>query len=164
SKTPEITLFLNPIANSYERFGKFDAPKYVSWSHQNHAQLIRFPAATCDRLRVELRSPDPSTNPYLAFALIIAAGLDGVENGLQLPPSVDVDLRKAGTGVTETLEQLPGSLNQAIDVAEGSSFVRNTIGEELLAKFLAVKKVEAADFAAAVDKAVFYRQRFFDVI
>ena len=75
SRTPEITLFLNPLANSYERFGEFEAPKYVSWSHQNRSQLIRIPAASGEKVRMELRSPDPSLNPYLAFALILAAGL-----------------------------------------------------------------------------------------
>ena len=68
AKTPEITVFLNPICNSYLRFGSFEAPKYVSWSHENRSQLVRIPAAAGERVRMELRSPDPSVNPYLAFA------------------------------------------------------------------------------------------------
>ncbi|MCL2071872.1 MAG: glutamine synthetase family protein, partial [Oscillospiraceae bacterium] len=99
-KTAEMTAFLNPIANSYERFGLFDAPKYISWSHQNRSQLIRIPAAVDEKARMELRSPDPSLNPYLAFAMIISAGLCGIENSMSLPPSVDADLYTADTSVT----------------------------------------------------------------
>ena len=84
AKTPEITLFLNPLCNFYERFGSFEAPKYVSWSNQNRSQLVRIPAAIGKRMRMELRSPDPSANPYLAYALIMAAGLEGVERKLEL--------------------------------------------------------------------------------
>ncbi|MCL1963838.1 MAG: glutamine synthetase family protein [Firmicutes bacterium] len=164
AKTAEITAFLNPIANSYERFGQFEAPKYVSWSHQNRSQLIRIPAAAGEKIRMELRSPDPSLNPYLVFALIIAAGLDGIEKETALPPAVDADLYMADESITKALALLPGSLDQAIGLAENSKFVKSVIGEELLLKYLAVKKAEAADFHAAEDKARFYRERYFSVI
>jgi glutamine synthetase len=161
ARTPEITLFLNPLANSYERFGKFEAPKYVSWSHQNRSQLVRIPAATDENVRMELRSPDPSLNPYLAFSLIIAAGLDGIESSMPLPPAVDADLYTADVSVTKPLVQLPNSLEAAIALAENSMFVKNVIGEELVSKYIAVKKTEAGDFAAAKDKAEFYKERYF---
>ena len=164
AKTPEITLFLNPLINSYERFGRFEAPKYVSWSHQNRSQLIRIPAAIGEKVRMELRSPDPSLNPYLAFALIIAAGLDGIENNAILPPAVDEDLYTADENITKTLARLPDSLEKAIVLAENSAFVKSVIGEELFLKYVAIKKAEADDFAAAEDKTGFYKERYFSVL
>ena len=164
TKTPEITLFLNPIANSYERFGRFEAPKYVSWSHQNRSQLVRIPAAIGEKVRMELRSPDPALNPYIAFALIISAGIDGIENALTLPTAVDADLYAADESVTKTLAPLPDSLDKAIIMAENSVFVKSVIGEELLLKYLAFKKAEACDFAAAEDKEGFYEERYFNII
>jgi len=163
SKTPEITLFLNPLANSYERFGEAEAPKYVSWSRRNNSQLIRFTAAG-EKTGIELRSPDPSLNPYLAFALIIAAGLDGIENNTPLPPAVDEDLHNTGEAMTKTLTSLPGSLDAAIALTEKSGFVKGVTGEQFLSNYLAIKKTEAADFAASGDKAGYYRDRYFSVI
>jgi len=163
-KTREITLFLNPLANSYERFGKFEAPKFVSWSHQNRSQLVRIPAASGDNVRMELRSPDPSLNPYLAFALILSAGLDGIEKNLILPPAVDEDLYTADKNVTKNLEQLPDTFDKAIELAEKSSFIKNVIGGQLLLKFIEIKKTEAKDFAAAKDKLQFYKENYFSVI
>lgn len=159
---PQMTLFLNPTANSYERFGKNEAPLYVSWSHQNRSQLVRIPAAIGERVRMELRSPDPSLNPYLAFALILSAGLDGVDKKLPLPPSVDVDLYKADESVTGRLASLPNSLDKAIELAGSSSFIKNIIGEETLLKYLTIKKEEAAESSGAEDKEHFYRERYFN--
>ena len=164
AKTPEITLFLNPLANSYERFGEFEAPKYVSWSHRNLSQLIRVPAATGENGRMELRSPDPSLNPYLAFALIIAAGLDGVENNRVLPPAVDAKFDSTDENAATTFVPLPDSLDKAILLTENSSFVKDVVGEGLLGKYLALKKAEAADFTAAEDEVRFYRERYFNEI
>ncbi|MCL2227952.1 MAG: glutamine synthetase family protein [Oscillospiraceae bacterium] len=161
SKTPEITLFLNPLANSYERFGAHEAPKYVSWSHQNRSQLVRIPAATGEKVRMELRSPDPTINPYLAFALIMSAGLEGVEKGFALPPAVDADLYHADESVTSGLTALPTSLDEAIRLARDSEFVKCIIGEEPLNRFLSVKEVEAADYRAAANKADFCRESYF---
>jgi len=164
ARTPEMTLFLNPLANSYKRFGVFEAPKYVSWSHQNRSQLIRIPAAIREKVRMELRSPDPSLNPYLAFALIIAAGLDGIESNLVLSPAVDADLSVADESVTKTLVPLPDSLSKAITLAENGEFVKGVIGEEFFTKYITLKKAEAAGFAAAEDKAKFDREQYFDVV
>ena len=161
AKVPEMTLFLNPLANSYDRFGEFEAPKYVSWSHQNRSQLIRIPAAVGEKVRMELRSPDPSLNPYLAFALIIAAGLDGVESGATLPSAVDADLYRADESVTKALVPLPSSLEEAVALACDSDFVKDVVGEELLSKYMAFKKAEVAAFVACKDKAEFYRNSYF---
>ncbi len=151
-RTPEITLFLNPIVNSYERLGKFEAPEYVSWSHQNRSQLVRIPAAIGEKVRMELRSPDPVLNPYLAFALILSAGLDGIENGMVLP--------LAG----ERIARLPENLEKAITLAEQSDFVKKVTGEQLLAKYITLKKIEVSEFAAAENKAKFYEERYFRVL
>ena len=164
AKAPEITLFLNPLANSYERFGEFEAPKFVSWSHQNRSQLVRIPAATGEKVRMELRSPDPSINPYLAFAMIIAAGLEGIENAMPLPPSVDVDLYAAEKSVTDHLAVLPDSLDKAIHEAKNSVLVKSVMGEELFNKYLSIKEDEAAAYLSAESKMKFYRDRYFAVI
>jgi len=161
ARTPEITLFLNPLSNSYERFGSFEAPKYVSWSYQNRSQLVRIPAAVGERVRMELRSPDPTMNPYLAFALIIAAGLEGMEKQMALPPAVDADLYTADRSIIAGLTELPNSLEQAIELAENSELAKSVLGEELLTKYIALKREEVSAFAAAEDKAVFYKERYF---
>jgi glutamine synthetase len=142
SKTPEITLFLNPTSNSYKRFGEYEAPKYVSWSHQNRSQLIRIPAAKGEKVRMELRSPDPSLNPYLAFALILAAGLEGIENETPLPPAQDADLYTAADSITSKLQALPKNLTEAINLAKSSEFVKHITGTELLLKYTAIKESE----------------------
>ena len=113
---------------------------------------------------MELRSPDPSLNPYLAFALIVAAGLDGIEGHLVLPAAVDVDLYSADESITKALVPLPDGLDKAIMLAENSHFVKSVIGEELLTRFIAIKKAEAAAFAAAEDKAKFDREQYFEVL
>ncbi len=164
---PEMTLFLNPIVNSYERFGKFEAPKFVSWSHQNRSQLVRIPAASDEKVRMELRSPDPSTNPYLAFALIISAGLNGIEQSLALPSSVDVNLFTAGQDITKDLRELPESLDKAITMAEKSDFVKKVIGDDFFNKYIELKKTEAQEYAEAKrkgDKDCFCREKYFSVI
>ena len=161
AKTPEMTLFLNPLANSYDRFGKYEAPKYVSWSHQNRSQLVRIPAAAGEKVRMELRSPDPSLNPYLAFALILAAGLNGIENATPLPPPLDADLYTAKKSITKGLPLLPDSLHAAITLAAKSDFVKSVVGEELLVKYIAIKQTEADEFATAKDKADFCKERYF---
>jgi len=156
-KTPEMTVFLNPIENSYQRLGDFGAPKYVSWSHQNRSQLIRIPAATGEKTRMELRSPDPSLNPYLAFALILSAGLDGIEEGKVLPPPLDIDLYKADAHMVKDLQALPASLSEAIALAEQSAFIKKTVCGEIRLKYLAIKKEEVANASKADHKKILER-------
>lgn len=140
-KAREITLFLNPTASSYERFGKFEAPKYVSWSHRNSSQLVRIPITHGDeKMRMEVRSPDPLANPYLAFALIIGAGMYGIENKLKLCEPVDIDLYSAPSSITEKLVQLPKKISEAIQLTEESEFVSSIIGESAKIAFINVIK------------------------
>lgn len=162
-KTPEITLFLNPLTNSYERFGEYEAPKYVSWSHQNRSQLIRIPAANGEKMRMELRSPDPSVNPYLALSLIISAGLEGIENNLSLSEAVNEDLFTADKSVTENLLRLPETLREAIGNAADSEFIRNVVGTEMLKKYVSIKLKESADFEKEKIKSDFYAERYFTI-
>ncbi len=100
-----MTAFLNPTENSYARFGSHKAPVYVSWSRENRSQLVRVPAAAGEYRRAELRSPDPSVNPYLAFALVIYAGLYGIENGLTLPEPADINLYTADASTLKDFRQ-----------------------------------------------------------
>lgn len=142
NRIKEITAFINPISNSYERFGCFEAPRFISWSHQNRSQLIRIPAAVGEKMRMELRSPDSAMNPYLAFALILAAGLEGIENGTPLPPAMDFNLY-IDNEVQSVLDELPKSLTQAISITEKSEFVKQVLGEELKTKYVVNKKMES---------------------
>ena len=139
-RAPEITLFLNPLENSYERLGRSKAPAYVSWSRQNRSQLVRLPAAAGPRQRMELRSPDPSVNPYLAFALILTAGLEGIEQKMELPEPMDIDLFSAGDEVTDGLPRLPRSLEEAIALAERSELVRSVLGKGFLNRYIRAKR------------------------
>ena len=132
AKIREMTLFLNPTVNSYERFGSSKAPKYISWSGENRSQLIRIPALAGRNPRAELRSPDPGANPYLAFALLIYAGLGGISVGRELPRPIDCNLYTAESDVLSSLEQLPDSLESARQAARESSFIRNRIPAAIL--------------------------------
>lgn len=128
----EITAFLNPCENSYERLGEKKAPKYVTWSHENRSQLVRIPAAKGEYRRIELRSPDPTANPYIAFALLIYAGLEGIEKKLSVPEAVNENLFTAEKSVTEKLETLPESLEEAKRIARESAFVQKYLPKEYL--------------------------------
>ena len=126
----DLTAFLNPSEASYSRFGKCKAPKFVTWSHENRSQLIRIPAAKGEYRRIELRSPDPSTNPYLAYALLIWAGLDGIAKDMCPAPAVNLNLLAAPESETREFDTLPGSLEEAVALANGSALVRRVLGED----------------------------------
>ena len=126
----DLTAFLNPSEASYSRFGKCKAPKFVTWSHENRSQLIRIPAAKGEYRRIELRSPDPSANPYLAYALLIWAGLDGIAKDMCPAPAVNLNLLAAPESETREFDTLPGSLEEAVALANGSALVRRVLGED----------------------------------
>ena len=127
-----MTVFLNPCADSYRRLGQMKAPGYVSWSAENRSQLVRIPAASGEFRRAELRSPDPASNPYIAFALLIRAGLEGINGGEELPKPVDLNLYKAGKGELESLVKLPESLEAAKAAAKAEGFIKKYIPAEIL--------------------------------
>ena len=160
SKIKEITVFLNPIINSYDRFGKFEAPKYISWSRQNRSQLIRIPAATGDKTRMELRSPDSAINPYLAFALILSAGIYGIENKLNLPEPVNENLYCASSEILDSMDKLPENLEEALNIAKNSEFIKSVLGEELVNKYIQVKELEVIEYNNSVNKENIIRRYF----
>lgn len=131
----DMTRFLNPVEQSYSRLGAFKAPKYISWSNNNRSMLIRIPAASGEYRRVELRSPDCTANPYLAFALLIWAGLDGIQNRIILPENANVNLFTAASEELRGLHTLPLTLSAAVRQASSSSFVRSHLPESLIRYF-----------------------------
>ena len=131
-KADQMTAFLNPSENSYERFGQNKAPKYVSWSSENRSQLVRIPAAIGEYRRAELRSPDPTANPYLAFTLMIYAGLYGINHKLDLPPVADFNLYKTDAETLSEYKQLPRTLEDACKLASNSEFIKQYIPSAIL--------------------------------
>ena len=128
----DMTLFLNPVAGSYARFGSDRAPKYISWSCENRSQLVRIPAAIGEYRRAELRSPDPAANPYLAFALILSAALYGIEKRPALPAAADFNLYTAAPSLLEGIPQLPADLESARKAALNSAFIKEHIPDSIL--------------------------------
>lgn len=128
-KVEEMTVFLNPTEGSYARFGSSKAPSYISWSRENRSQLVRVPAAMGEYRRVELRSPDSMANPYLAFALMIQAGLYGIEEKRELPAPADINLYQADGKTLSAFRRLPQNLAVARKVAADSEFIRNCLPE-----------------------------------
>lgn len=127
----DMTLFFNRTENSYERFGSDKAPKYISWSGENRSQLIRIPAAEGEYKRAELRSPDPLCNPYLAFALIIRAGLDGIVNGAELPMVADINMY-AQPKDSSAYRSLPMTRSDAAAAVLNSEFVASCLPKSII--------------------------------
>lgn len=129
----EITLFLNPTEDSFRRLGEKKAPRYITWSHENQSHLIRVPAFGPENHLFQLRSPDPSANPYIAFAALIYAGLGGIMEKLIPPAPTDLNLLAADIQGTKDLERLPSSLEEARTLAKNSLFLREIFPQKLLA-------------------------------
>ena len=135
STVADMTVFLNPSKQSFHRLGFNKAPKYISWSSENRSQLIRIPAATGEYRRAELRSPDPLANPYIAYTLLIYAGLYGIQNKLGLPEPANVNLFTADAETLANYKTLPLSLAEARKRAFDSSFVRDHLPLSLIEYF-----------------------------
>ncbi|MBT4512473.1 MAG: glutamine synthetase [Chloroflexi bacterium] len=145
---PAITSICNQWVNSYKRLVPgYEAPVYLSWAQRNRSDLIRIPEYRVGReksTRLEMRSPDPACNPYLTFAVMLAAGLDGIEKGLEAPDPVeenvyamsDEERTRRGIGM------LPGTLKEAILLTEQSELVRDALGDHVFKNFIANKKIE----------------------
>lgn len=153
----EITVFLNPTTNSYARFGAFEAPSYITWSEQNRAQLLRTVKGTDAAPRIEVRSADSTCNPYFAYALLLFAGIEGIEQEMTLEPPVDVTDKTDMQGI----EALPVSLEEALTAAKHGAFLAKVMPAEILDAFFAQKERICADYAAAEDKEAFDRQQYF---
>ncbi len=131
----EMTAFLNPVEDSYSRFGSDKAPVYISWSNENRSQLVRIPAAAGEYRRAELRSPDPAANPYLAFTLMIHAGLHGIQKKLALPDPQSANLYKADAQTLMGLRQLPRDLRAAQVIASRSAFIQKHIPAAIVSMY-----------------------------
>ncbi|MBQ7545949.1 MAG: glutamine synthetase [Clostridia bacterium] len=131
----DMTLFLNPTENAYTRLGKQKAPSYISWSRENRSQLVRIPAAVGENERMELRSPDPTANPYLAFALMIYASLEGISEKIVLPQPADLNLFEADEKTLAQFKRLPETIEAARALAENSRFIRAHIPEAIIRSY-----------------------------
>jgi len=144
----EITLVTNQWVNSYKRLVTgYEAPVYISWGRRNRSSLVRVPMYKLGKeksTRIELRSPDPCCNPYLAFAVMLAAGLRGIEKEYELPPPIEQNIFNMSLDEREKLgiASLPGTLEEAIAATENSELIRETLGEHIFEKFIANKRVE----------------------
>jgi glutamine synthetase len=153
---PEITLVCNQWVNSYKRLVPgYEAPVYLTWAVRNRSDLIRVPEYKPGKeksTRIEFRSPDPSCNPYLAFACMLAAGLEGIEKGYELPPMVDRNVYEMTEAEREELGigQLPEDLYEAIHLAENSELMRKTLGEPVFNSLIENKKIEWERYRAQV--------------
>lgn len=140
-----MTAITNPLVNSYKRLVPgYEAPAYITWSATNRSPLIRIPAARGTGARLELRCPDPSANPYLALAVCLRAGLDGIKNRIMPPKSVDRDVFKMSPKERREndIEEMPGTLMEAVHYMENDKFIRDVLGEHVYEKYIAAKKEE----------------------
>ena len=128
----EMTVFLNPSEQSFKRFGGQKAPLYITWSSENRSQLIRIPAAFGKYTRAELRSPDPGANPYIAYTLLIYAGLLGIKEHKELPPPADINLYSAPAEQLKKYHTLPRSLSEARQKALKSEFISKYLPQTLI--------------------------------
>ncbi|NLW24405.1 MAG: type I glutamate--ammonia ligase [Clostridia bacterium] len=150
-----ITALTNPLVNSYKRLvPDYEAPVYIAWSAKNRSPLIRIPAARGESTRLELRSPDPSCNPYLALAAILMAGLDGIENKILPPPPSNKNLFRMTKKEREKegIASLPGSLEEAINEMEKSDLVRELLGEHIFNKYIEAKRKEWDEYRTKISQ------------
>ncbi len=155
---PEITAVTNQWVNSYKRLVVgYEAPVYVAWARNNRSVVINVPHSKhnkSDSTRIEYRAPDPSCNPYLAFAVILAAGLEGIEEGYELPPETQANLYELTPQelLAEGIRSLPGNLNEAVAVMEGSELAASTLGEHVFEWFIRNKRAEWLDYKTQVSQ------------
>ena len=144
----EIAAITNQWVNSYKRLVPgYEAPVYISWARRNRSTMVRVPMYKPGKeqaTRIEFRSPDPACNPYLAFAVMLAAGLKGIEENYPLPDPIEEDIYEMDEEARKTagIESLPGSLFEAVQEVEKSELVRETLGDHIFHQFIANKKIE----------------------
>jgi len=145
---PEITMVCNQWINSYKRLVPgYEAPVYIAWARRNRSALVRVPLYKPGKekaTRIELRSPDPACNPYLAFSVMLAAGLEGIEKGYNLPEPVEKDIYHLSDEERKKLgiKSLPGSLIEAVEITEKSELLRKALGDHIFNNLITNKKVE----------------------
>ena len=147
------TIATNPLVNSYKRLVPgYEAPVYIAWSSTNRSPLIRIPASRGAGTRIELRCPDPSANPYLALAVCLRAGLDGIVNQIEPPASVDLNIFALSEEEKKKLgiEAIPGTLIQAVNELEKDELIRDVLGRHVSTKYIEAKKKEWENYASQV--------------
>lgn len=153
---PEMTAITNQWVNSYKRLVPgYEAPVYLSWARRNRSDLVRVPEYRPGReraTRIEYRSPDPACNPYLAFSVMLAAGLKGIEEGYEVPAPIEENVYQMSPSEREKrgIATLPSSLLEAVHLAEKSELVREALGEHVFENFIANKKIESDDYRVQV--------------
>jgi len=164
---PELTAVTNQWVNSYKRLVMgFEAPIYVAWARNNRSALVRVPGAKKGKessTRVEFRSPDPACNPYLAFSVMLAAGLKGIEEGYELPRELTANLYELTDEerMAEGVDALPTSLNDAVDTMERSELIAEAVGEHVFEWFIRNKRAEWAAYKRHVS--AFEVERYFNL-
>ena len=145
----ELSLINNPLVNSYKRLKpNFDAPVYVSWSsNSNRSALLRIPTERNNQIKLELRSPDSATNPYLCIAMLIYSILDGLENSMELEDAINENMY---AGKNYNIKKLPDTLSEAIDEFENSNFVKEKLGTQIFNEYVEAKKIEWNEFNNAI--------------
>ena len=149
----EFAAITNSTVNSYKRLVPgYEAPIYCTWSASNRSSLIRIPASRGIGTRIELRCPDPACNPYLAFAAMLNAGLDGIKNEMEPPASTDVNVFKlsAEEKAARGIESLPANLKEAIDLMAASEFTKGVVGDHVFTNYLKAKNAQWDDYKAQV--------------
>ncbi|MFX1563094.1 MAG: glutamine synthetase family protein [Promethearchaeota archaeon] len=151
----EMSIILSPTVNSYKRLGGFEAPAYICWGQRNRSALIRVPRYSEGRetaTRLELRCPDPSCNPYLAFTVMLAAGLKGIEQKINPPEPVEEDVYEFDDGKLAKfyIKTLPLNLGEALQEFEQSKFMQETLGNHAFTKYITLKRAEWTDFQRSV--------------
>ena len=143
---------LAPLVNSYKRLvAGYEAPVFISWARINRSALIRVPRASApDSERIEMRCPDPSCNPYLAFAVMLAAGLDGIRRQLPAPEATEENLYLLDRPRRAELDLLPGTLSEALDALEEDQVVRDALGPHVFSRFLDAKRQEWEEYRVQV--------------
>jgi len=153
---PEITAVANQWVNSYKRLVPgYEAPAYISWGQKNRSALVRVPRYKPGKenaTRVEFRSPDPACNPYLAFSVMLAAGLKGIAENYELPEPIEENIYSMTEEerTKRSIRSLPDNLYAAIQEIENSELLRQALGEDVFNKFIANKKVEWDDYRSRV--------------
>ncbi|MEM3238445.1 MAG: type I glutamate--ammonia ligase [Thermoplasmata archaeon] len=149
----EIVAVLSSSVNSYKRLVPgYEAPVYITWANKNRSALVRVPAGSGLKKRLELRNPDPAGNPYLQFAVMLGAGLKGIEEKIEPPAPVEKNIYKLTKKEREDLgiDMLPGSLGEALEFMERSTLIKETLGDHIFEHFLHVKRKEWEEYRSEV--------------
>lgn len=148
-----LTAICNPTVNSYKRLVPgYEAPVYIAWSSQNRSPLIRIPSARGQSTRIEVRSVDPSANPYLALAVLLEAGLEGIRDQIEPPQAIDRNIYTMSheERIAAGIQDLPGSLREALQALRADETVLNALGDHIASNFITSKQMEFSSYQKRV--------------